>query len=183
MAVNPSDAWAVGQQLGSTSPDQGLVEHWDGTRWSVVSLPASVSASALLDGVTVDDGQVWVVGESDSPAGGGRPLIEHYVGGRWHVEKLPAVPHGADWSNLYAVAVAQGSVWAVGTYVDPATDNNDALVLREIRGTWTINDAPNAGGSGGGDIPGGITAIDGQLWLAGTYTTATSNELPLIEHR
>jgi len=29
----------------------------------------------------------------------------------------------------------------------------------------------------------GITAIDGQLWMAGMYTMATSNELPLIEHR
>jgi hypothetical protein len=46
-----------------------------------------------------------------------------------------------------------------------------------------VDRAPNAGGPGFSDIPGGITAIDGQLWMAGMYTTATSNELPLIEHR
>jgi hypothetical protein len=56
-------------------------------------------------------------------------------------------------------------------------------VLRDTHGTWTVDKAPNAGGPGFSDIPGGITAIDGQLWLAGTYTTATSNNLPLIEHR
>jgi len=55
--------------------------------------------------------------------------------------------------------------------------------LRGTGGTWTVDHAPNAGGQGFSDIPGGITAIDGQLWLAGMYTTATSNELPLIEHR
>ena len=182
-AVSADDVWAVGQQLGAQAPDQGLVEHWNGHHWSVVRLPASVSASVLLDGLTVSHGQVWVVGESDSPTGGGRPLVEHYVGGKWHVEKLPAVPHGANWSNLYGVAAAQGSIWAVGTYVDPATDSNDVLVLRDSAGTWSVNDAPNAGGSGFSDIAGGVTAIDGPLWLAGMYTTATSGEIPLIEHR
>ena len=96
---------------------------------------------------------------------------------------LPAVPDGSNWANLYGVAVADGSAWAVGTYVDPATDNNNVLVLRDTGGTWAINDAPNVGGSGAANIPGGITSIDGQLWMAGMYATATSNELPLIEHR
>jgi hypothetical protein len=138
-AVSGDDVWAVGQQLGAQAPDQGLVEHWNGHRWSVVPLPVSVSASVLLDGVTVSHGQVWAVGESDSPSGGGRPLIERYADGKWSIAKLPAVPHGANWSNLYGVAVAQGSVWAVGTYVDPATDNNAALVLRDTGGTWSVN--------------------------------------------
>jgi hypothetical protein len=180
-AVSPDNVWAVGQQLGRRAPDQGLVEHWDGQRWSVVPLPAS-SASVLLDGVTVSGGEVWAVGESDSPAGG-VPLIEHLQNGAWSTEHLPALPGGANWGNLYGVAVAQGAVWAVGTFVDTSTDNNDVLVLHGTGGTWTIDNAPNAGGAGFSDIPGGITAIDGQLWLAGMYTTATSSEIPLIEHR
>jgi hypothetical protein len=69
----------------------------------------------------------------------------------------------------------------------PCSRVRDDLVpgfrLRGTGGTWTVDHAPNAGGQGFSDIPGGITAIDGQLWLAGMYTTATSNELPLIEHR
>ncbi len=182
-AVSPDNVWAAGQQLGAQAPDQGLVEHWNGHRWSVVPLPASVSASVLLDAVTVAGGQVWVAGESDSPSGGGRPLIERYAHGTWTIAKLPAVPHGADWSNLYSLAVAQGAVWAAGTYVDPATDNNRVLLLRGAGGSWTLAGAPDAGGAGGSDIPGGITNVGGQLWLAGTYTTATSNNLPLIEHR
>ena len=97
------------------------MEHWNGSRWSVVSLPASVSSGLLLDGVTATrDGQVWVAGEAASPTGGGRPLIEHFVpGSGWHVQHLPTVPDGANWSNLYGVATGGGSVWAVGTYVDP----------------------------------------------------------------
>jgi hypothetical protein len=181
-AVSRNDVWAVGQRLDGTSPDQALVEHWNGDRWSVVSPPASMSQNVLLDGVTAtSEGQVYAVGEADSPAGGGRPLIEHFaIGHGWHVEHLPAVPGGANWSNLYGVAIAGGSVWAAGTYVDPVTDNNNALVLREVDGSWAIAGAPNPGS--GSNLPGGLTAINGQLWLAGVYDNGDSR-LPLIASR
>jgi hypothetical protein len=179
-AVAPNDVWAVGQRLGASAPDQGLVEHWNGRRWSVVSIPVSTVASVLLDGVTVSRGQVWVDGESDSPAAG-RPLIEHLQNGHWSIANLSGA--GSVWSNLYGLAVAQGSVWAVGTFVNVTTDNNQVLVLRGVGNRFTVSNAPNAGEPGGSDIPGGIAAIGGHLWIAGTYNTATSNALPLIEHR
>jgi hypothetical protein len=182
-AVSADNVWAVGQQSFAQGPNQGLVEHWNGHCWTVVPLPVSQSALVLLDGVTVSGGHVWVAGEADSPAGGGQPRVYEESHGTWSIASLPALPDGSNWGNLYSMAVAQGSVWAVGTFVDPATDNNDVLVLRDTGGTWTIDNAPNPGGSGFSDIPGGITAVGGQLWLAGMYTTATSNELPLIEHR
>jgi Phosphoesterase family len=181
-AVSADNVWAVGQQNGATAPDLGLVEHWNGHKWSVVNLPAPGSETVMLDGITTNGSQVWVAGEADSPAGG-EPRIYEDNHGKWSVAKLPKLPDGSNWGNLYSMAVAQSSVWAVGTFVDPATDNNDVLVLRDVKGKWSIDNAPNAGGSGFSDIPGGITAVDGQLWLAGMYNTATSNELPLIEHR
>ncbi|HEX4255567.1 MAG TPA: alkaline phosphatase family protein, partial [Streptosporangiaceae bacterium] len=39
-AVSRDNVWAVGQQLTGHAPDQGLVEHWDGRKWSVVPQPA-----------------------------------------------------------------------------------------------------------------------------------------------
>ena len=179
-AVSSGDVWAAGQQLGPTVPDQGLVEHWNGHRWSVVPLPHSVSANVLLDAITVVDGQVWVAGEADSPSGGGRPLVEHYVDGTWHVASLPAVPGHSNWANLYGITFADGAIWTAGTYVDPATDNNNALVLEYAHGKWTISHAPNPGS--GSNIPGGIATVDGQLWLAGMYDDG-NQEIPLVEHR
>jgi hypothetical protein len=144
-----------------------------------VATPASATASVLFDAVTATASQAWLVGESDSPAGGGRPPIESYAAGTWSVASLPASA-GSDWTNLYGLAQADGSVWAAGTYVDASTDNNNALVLRETDGTWTVDNAPDPGS--GSNIPGGITAVGGQLWLAGMYDNGGS-ELPLIEHR
>ena len=179
-AVSPDDVWAVGQQVCARVPDRGLVEHWDGRRWSVVPLSASDSGNVLLDAVKVTDGQVWVAGESDSPADGGRPLVERYADGHWYTEQLPPVPDHANWANLYGIAVADGGVWVTGTYVDPATDNNNAFVLRDEGGSWTVDDGPDPGS--GSNIPGGITAVNGELWLAGTYEDGGSRE-PLVARR
>ena len=179
-AISSDDVWAAGQQLGGHAPDNGLVEHWDGHSWSVVPFPAAGSASVLLDAITVTaDGQVYVAGEADSPASGGRPLIESYSHGAWQTASLPASA-GSKWTNLYGLTVADGTVWAVGTYVDPATDNNNDLILRGTDGIWTVDAGPNPGS--GSHILGGITTIGGQLWAAGTYDNGGSN-LPLIEHR
>jgi hypothetical protein len=75
------------------------------------------------------------------------------------------------------IAIVGGSVWAAGTYVDPVTDNNNALVLREAGGSWAIAGAPNPGS--GSNLPGSLTVINGRLWLAGVYDNGDSR-LPLI---
>jgi hypothetical protein len=193
-AVSPDDVWAVGQQLGSQAPDNGLVEHWNGRSWSVVPMPAA-TASVLLDGVTVTSDvpsrgglggsspladTVWVDGEADSPSAGGRPLIESYSGGIWQTASLPASA-GSIWTNLYGITVAGGTIWAAGTYVDPKTDNNNTLILSSTGGgAWTVDPGPDPGS--GSNILGGLTTIDGHLWATGVYDDGGS-EIPFIEHR
>jgi len=169
----------VGQRLGAQAPDQGLVEHWNGQKWSVVPSPVATSASVMLDAVTASHGEVWAAGEADSPASGGRPIIVRRQGGHWQTAHLPASA-GNNWTNLYGIAAAGGSVWAVGTFVDLKTDNNETLILRGTGSHWTVDQGPNP--SSGSNILGGLTAIDGQLWAAGTFDDGGS-ALPLVEHR
>jgi hypothetical protein len=177
-AVSSDNVWAAGMTLNGDSPDQGLVEHWDGHQWSVVPLPPQPSADlVMLTGVAATDSQVWVTGEADSPEGGGQPLVEGYQNGTWTTAQLPTTPDGANWTNMWGITVQDRTVWAVGTYLDPATDNNNSLVLHGANGTWTINNAPNPGS--GSNILGGITTVDGQLWTAGVYDNGGS-EIPLI---
>ncbi|HEX4256752.1 MAG TPA: hypothetical protein VH089_16790, partial [Streptosporangiaceae bacterium] len=179
-AVSRDNVWAVGQQLTGHAPDQGLVEHWDGRKWSVVPQPADTSASVMLDAVAVAGGRVWAAGEADSPAGGGQPLIEQEQHGTWTTAQLPAAPAGSNWTNLWGITVSGGTAWAVGTYLDPKTDANQSLILRGDGSTWTIDPGPDPGTSS--DILGGVTAIGGQLWAAGTYQS-NGSRMPLIEHR
>jgi hypothetical protein len=175
-AVAANDVWAVGQQLGPQAPDQGLVEHWNGSSWSVIAAPASRAASVMLDGVAVAGDQVWAVGESDSQRGA-FPLVEHYQNGDWTVAALPSIPR-SNWTDLWGVTVQGDAVWAVGTYLDSATNNNNALVLRGIANKWTIDRAPDPGS--GSNILGGVTTVGTQAWAAGIYDNGGS-ELPFVE--
>jgi hypothetical protein len=181
-AVSADNVWAAGQALTGSGPDQPLVEHWDGRSWSVVTIAGAGSQDLLLDAVTTGPGgQVWTAGEADSPDGGGQPLIEHFTPGEgWQVAHVPALPGGANWGNLYGLAVNDGTAWAVGTYVDPGTDNNNELVLRSDNGSWHV--ATVAAPGSGSNLPGGIATIGGHLWLTGVFDDGGSR-LPLIETR
>ena len=46
-------------------------------------------------------------------------------------------------NNLYGVAAAGGTVWAVGTYVDPNSSiNRRKLILQRTGGGWRVSAAP-----------------------------------------
>ncbi len=93
---------------------------------------------------------------------------------------LPTPDPGLNGNHLYAVT-PDGTVWAVGTYLDkPRGDNNNALILRGRGTTWTVDRGPDPGS--GGNILGGVAVIGGQVWAAGIYDNGGS-ELPLIERR
>jgi hypothetical protein len=177
-AVSSDDVWAVGQRVGPQGPDQPLVEHWDGRRWTVADLPTVTSGTAMLNSVAAGDGQVWAVGQVDDPLHGGRPLIEHFDGSAWHTEHLGA-NIGSRWTSLWGVAVSGTTAWAVGTFVNPVTDNNLPLVLESSGGHWRVDDGPVPGT--GSNILGGVTASQGQLWAAGVYDNGGS-ERPFVEH-
>src|SRR5262249_57456982 len=104
-------------------------------------------------------------GGADSPARGGRPLIERPQGGHGQGGHLPSSA-GNNWTNLYGIAAAGDSVWAVGTFVDLKTDNNETLILRGTGNHWTVDQGPNPGS--GSNILGGLTAIRGHPSAART---------------
>ncbi|HJX08501.1 MAG TPA: hypothetical protein VJ736_10565 [Actinomycetota bacterium] len=59
-AFSTSDVWAVGSWMG----DDPLVEHWDGHRWSLVTVPSPGGTENVLtgiDGMTSTD--LWLVGQ------------------------------------------------------------------------------------------------------------------------
>jgi hypothetical protein len=176
-AVSPDNVWAVGQRLGDQAPDQTLIEHWNGSHWTVVPSPVFDSASALLDAVTVADGEAWAVGETDDPVQGARPLVERFDDGAWRTVDLPHAA-GSRWTDLFGVTAADGTVWAVGTFVDPASGNNETLILRGEDDEWTVSHGPNPGS--GSNILGGIASVGDRLWAVGTYEDGGSR-LPLIE--
>jgi hypothetical protein len=179
VAVSPGDAWAVGQQTNNSGADQALVEHWNGSSWSAVSTPRVRQGTTMLNAVAAQGQDVYAVGQSDSPTGGGVPLVEVYDGTSWKFAPLPASA-GSIWTSLWGVAATPTGVWAVGTYVDPTTDNNNPLLIHDVNGVWTVDVGPSPG-SGSNILGGAVATTGGEVWAAGVFDNGGS-ELPYIEN-
>jgi hypothetical protein len=113
--LSPCDAWAVGFDQDNGGLDQTLIEHWDGTAWTVVPSPDVAGRNTELDAVRAESAtDVWAVGES-FVTGSDRALILHWDG---HVWAKVANPNPGGDAYLNAVrAVSATDACAVGAYV------------------------------------------------------------------
>jgi len=109
----PTDAWAVGYQTTAGGQYQALVEHWDGTAWSVASLPAPTDGVDVLRGVAASSPtDVWAVGSRLEPVSGNYVSFTlHWDGTIW----TPTYPASGP-TQLRAVTTVPGTGqwWAVG---------------------------------------------------------------------
>src|SRR5262249_51264928 len=83
-AVSASDMWSVGESFPTEDGYQALIEHWDGTSWSVVNGPTLSSPYRLNAVAAAATDDVWTVGSLDP---NGRTVIEH-----WNGTNLMTVP-------------------------------------------------------------------------------------------
>ena len=90
-AASTNDVWAVGSQVGA----KALIEHWNGTAWSIVDNPSDIN-SGLFDLSIISSADIWAVGCTVTSCGdaGGFPLIEHWDGNEWNVNPAPIEDDG-----------------------------------------------------------------------------------------
>jgi hypothetical protein len=87
-ATSATNAWAVGTSCNGKSNDNGLIEHWNGRRWTIVSSPNRGGAGAfdLLFAISAgDSNDVWTVGEWGPGGPDTAPLVEQWNGHRWRL--------------------------------------------------------------------------------------------------
>ena len=115
--VSNSSAWAVGY-AGRSSAPRVLMLHWNGTAWSLVTLPNAGGEGSQLFGVAaLSAGDVWAVGHTQESDGAILTLGEHFNGTAWSIvptpdpgELGPLVDNGL----LAAASPGNGTVWALG---------------------------------------------------------------------
>src|SRR5213082_3404147 len=112
-AVSANDIWAVGSSGNQMSGAQTLIEHWNGTSWSVVTSANPGSIYNTLYGVTaISATNVWAVGYYVNTTGVTQTLIEHWNGTSWSVVKSPS-PASMNNELFSVAAVSATNVWAV----------------------------------------------------------------------
>lgn len=171
-ALSASDIWAVGYYYaGSGYGTQALIEHWNGTQWSIV--PPATGRSAKLYGVAaVSASDVWAVGED---IGMGGTIVEHWNGTQWSIVPSPNPPGGQYIRLTGVAAIASNDVWAVGYYYYNYVAYQ--VLIEHWNGTaWSIVSGPASNPYG--QLL-GVSALSGtDIWAVGTGLHAEA----LIEH-
>jgi hypothetical protein len=167
-AVSARDIWAVGEgnppgpESGVEGPPQGLIEHWNGTSWTVVPshIPYSSSTLYKVDAISARD--AWAVGNSTSLSKGG--ILEHWNGTRWRIVRRPALRHQPYLMGVSATSAS--NVWAIG---------GGAYHWNGV--TWRHVPTARPSGSAGYSFFGVAAASARNAWAVGGYQART-----LIEH-
>jgi hypothetical protein len=128
VAISQHDVWAVGDgQCLSDSCSKTLIEHWNGSQWSIVTSPNPGFTQNLLNGaVAISQHDVWAVGSFDSNGGSKvNTMVLHWNGSQWSIVTSPNRGSG-DFFNAVA-AVSAHDVWAGGAYFTTSHPNQTLI--------------------------------------------------------
>jgi hypothetical protein len=138
-AISPSDVWAVGSSLVNSTHLISVIEHYDGTQWTIVSSPQFATGSDLHAIKAFSANDIFAVGETNSDKQKGRPLVEHYDGNQWSVVPLPPLKTGKT-AVLSAIGgLSHTDFWIAGatgpifrTFGDPVVMHFDGQQFTQV---------------------------------------------------
>jgi len=174
-ALAADDVWAVGsaENVAPAGPSNTLVEHWDGTEWTIVPSPDVPAENGdpydhLNAVAAVSPTDVWVVGDYGTKvqqyaALPEHVLIEHWDGSAWSVAPSPLL-EGRNTLNALA-AVSPDEVWAVGWYWQG--DVRQGIIERWDGASWTQIESPVVGAS----LYDAGVGPTGEVWAVGEVQT------------
>lgn len=184
------DLWAVGTSQGYEGSALTLTEHWNGSRWGIVSSPnPSRSFNSLSSVAAAAPDDVWVVGvmapaapvqvSPNGPQSIRDPvsirtdgLIIHWDGQHWQVVPFPKLGQHQILTSI--TAYSSKEVWAVGLFVTES-DQGQALhgLLEQWNGSaWQSREDPHAQ-----YLASIATSAAGGLWSVGLTVPSRSSSI------
>ena len=173
-AISPGDVWGVGSQAGIRNQvpvTVPLIEHWTGTRWSIVPVPKA--ALGVLESVSATSASdVWAVGAGQQ--NGQSTVALHFDGSSWKPATVPTPPGTS--GALFAVkALSPTDAWAVGESF-PSAGGNGKILTDHWNGTsWQVVTAPPVGGPTALSALSAVDAAPGTgVWAVGFWVTGAA---------
>lgn len=176
-AITANNIWAVGNYFDASNYQQGLIEHWNGTSWSIVPSP---SAGQLNGVAALSANNIWAVGSANgSSSSGYQTLIEHWNGTSWSIVPGSSVSGG----QLFGVtALATNNVWAVG---EVASTNAIQTLIEHWNGTsWSVISSSGPGQAANA-LNGAVALAANNVWAVGNDSNSVgpyAQYAPLVEH-
>jgi hypothetical protein len=177
--VSATDVWAVGNNCYSMKT---LVEHFNGTSWSIVPSPSFATGGDgvfnTLNGVAaVASNNVWAVGSHTASNGAYLTLIERWNGSAWSVVTSPNPSTVVNILNAVS-GTSANDIWAVG--YQGVGSGSHPLAVHWNGATWTVVPSP---ARPGGSILSAVTAISPtDVWAVGSQPASTGAPTTLVEH-
>ena len=149
--VSSTDCWAVGLKGfkvdGETVDYEILIQHWDGSRWSIVSSPnpADADNSSLLKVACSSTSDCWAIGYYyDNNPGIAHTLVEHWNGAAWSIV-ADATPQNHDHYLRDVACNSASDCWAVGSFpMEDSEGYHSETLFEHWNGTaWSIVDPPD----------------------------------------
>ena len=120
-AISATNAWAVGNgfnnvhDTSASVANKAVIEHWNGTAWSIVASPAGLISVDRISAASATD--IWASGQAPQQTIGGIPVpvarTLHWNGTAWSALPGPtASDPGTAVTGLSALP--SGEAWAVG---------------------------------------------------------------------
>jgi hypothetical protein len=175
-ALAADDVWVVGG-YGQGAPGRTLIEHWDGTTWTVVPSPNKGPFPNSLSAVTaIAPDDVWAVGTWFTKAFDDRTLTLHWDGTSWHRVPSPNAGPTSAANDLVSVSAnATDDVWAVGSR------GLHTLTMHWDGTSWSIVPSPTPGGLA--DLAAVVAVGPDDIWAAGGSVDRQVNAgRTLVEH-
>jgi hypothetical protein len=173
-ALSANDVWAVGFSLGyiqgTTQGNRALIEHWNGSSWSIATIPhPGTPGDQLLSVKAVSSSDVWAVGDYKN-ATNFQTLILHWNGSTWSQITSPNPAGDAHDHVLVGVdATSANDVWAVGYYHNDTA--SQTLIVHWNGSAWVQFTSPSPGANA--NELHGVTVVPGSggndAWAVGYY--------------
>jgi hypothetical protein len=155
--VSASECTAVGEHINRADVIGTLIEHWNGSHWTVQPSPIpAVSILTVLVGVACPStNNCTAVGYYANKAYVGFTLVEHWNGTDWKIQPSPNAPTGNSHSNLNAVACQSVTACTAVGFYDTSAGTGGTLIEHWNGTDWRIQPSPLPTGA----IFGGLNAI------------------------
>ena len=162
-----SDCWAIGSYDDDNPGFHTLIEHWNGTAWSIIP---GAPADFLYAITCSSSSECWAVGEYNF-----QTFIEKWNGSVWTVISSPNANENSN--ALYGVTcVSAQNCWAVG--VAPFYGN---LVEHWDGNSWSIVPAQNSS-DGTGPLNSIACSSSSDCWAVGVHYANASDDQTTAEH-
>ena len=190
-AIDANNVWAVGYIYDDNSGTRPLAMRWNGSAWSIATLPGNLTHCCYLGETgpglsavsATSANDVWAVGNFS-----GKNLTLHFDGTKWSEVSSPNDLQKQVNYLTGVAAVSTNDVWAVGVSYTETLNSAGSPIYSEVTtsmhwngSAWSLVSSPDP--SSNHNFLRGVTKVNGNdVWAVGNTADFYNVARTMIQH-